>query len=87
MEKIKGMFTKVKESIVKAWEVSAKYVAGTAFIAALVVGALGLITLIAARVEGGYAMLEGYSLMATCFGFLLSVPLGLLFKLSLEEDI
>jgi hypothetical protein len=43
--------------------------------------------LIAAKVEGGYAMLEGYCLMIVCFGYLLSVPLGLCFKMSLEEDI
>lgn len=87
MVKIRGMFTKAKEVFARAWEASAKYIACTAFIAALVVGTLGLITLFAAKVVGGYGTVEGYSLMATCFGFLLSIPLGFLFKLSLEEDI
>ena len=80
------MLVKVKEGIANAWAASAKYIAGFTFFGELFIGMIGLITLIAAMVVGGYDMLVGYALMVTCFSFLLSVPLGLFFKMSLEED-
>ena len=83
---IRNMLVKVKEGIAHAWAASAKYIAGITFFGELCCGMIGLITLIAAKIVGGYDMLVGYALMVTCFSFLLSVPLGLFFKMSLEED-
>ncbi len=53
--------------------------------AAILTAFLGAATLLAVKAEGGYAMLEGYSMMAVFFGSLLAIPLGIGFKMTVED--
>lgn len=84
-KKIKNAIQKMGEWIVKAWDVSKRYVTGSIFIMMVFTAIMSGILLLATSVIDGYAILQGYALMGTCFGTLLSIPLGLLFKLSGEE--
>ena len=84
-KKIKNAIQKMGECIVKAWNVSKRYVTGSIFIMMVFTAIMSGILLLATSFIDGYAMLQGYALIGTCFGTLLSIPLGFLFKLSGEE--
>lgn len=61
-----------------------KVLVGLALVGMLCVGVLGVSVIFGAKVSGGAPMLEGYGLIAAAGGFLLSIPLGIGYKLADE---
>lgn len=86
-KKIKEVMKKAGELITKAWDVSKGYVTGGIFWATIFgVVVCGMILLCTSVIDG-YGELQGYALVGTVFGTLLTVPLGLFWKLSTEKEI